>query len=333
MISVLDDPRLQWQGAVSLERTSTGVRPWRIPHDQRVLFDPGQVMKSGMPSGVRVVFQSDTRMVSGVARVAGDIKSIDLLCDGELHATHDLSTDPVFSFDLPTGMKRIELWLPQFGEFELVSLEIGDGVIEKVEDTHPKWVIFGASNCQCRQAASPTGTWPAVVSHIRGWNLTNLAVGGQNHLDIMMARTMASLPADILTFVPSGNFIRKSSFNLRTLRSRLLGFVQILRETHPETPLVVMTLFHSRDTGGFTNDVGISREIAVEENIRAVEVIRGYGDENIHLLDGLEIFGSADDEHLMEDGVHMQPSGYRLIGERFAAHPLIQGLQPGDPAS
>ena len=331
MISVLDDPRIQWQGAVSLERSSTGVRPWRIPHDQRMLFDPGQVMKAAMPSGVRIVFQSNTRIVSGVARVAGDTKSIDLWCDGGPHATHDLSTNPVFSFHLPTGMKRIEMWLPQFGEFELVSLEIGDGVIEQVEDTRPKWVIFGASNCQCRQAASSTGTWPAVASHIRGWNLTNLAVGGQNHLDIMMARTMASLPADILTIAPSGNFIRKSSFNLRTLRSRLLGFVQILREPHPDTPVVMLTLFHSRDERGWTNDVGMGRDIAVEETTRAVEVLREYGDENIHLLDGLELFGPADDEHLAEDGVHMKPSGYRLIGERFAAHPLTQGLLSGDP--
>ena len=30
-----DDPRLTWQGSVSLERTDGWVMPWRIPHEEQ----------------------------------------------------------------------------------------------------------------------------------------------------------------------------------------------------------------------------------------------------------------------------------------------------------
>ena len=34
------DPRLTWQGAVSLQRTDDWVMPWRIPFDEAGLFPP-----------------------------------------------------------------------------------------------------------------------------------------------------------------------------------------------------------------------------------------------------------------------------------------------------
>jgi hypothetical protein len=33
-----DDPRLSWEGAVSLQRDGAGVKPWRIPYAERGLF-------------------------------------------------------------------------------------------------------------------------------------------------------------------------------------------------------------------------------------------------------------------------------------------------------
>ena len=35
-----DDPRLTWQGAISLQHIDGWVMPWRIPYEDRNLFPP-----------------------------------------------------------------------------------------------------------------------------------------------------------------------------------------------------------------------------------------------------------------------------------------------------
>ena len=96
----------------------------------------------------------------------------------------------------------IELWLPQFGSFQLRNLEIDDGAtLQPFADARPQWVTYGSSITQCRTAASPTQTWPAIVARQHGLNLTCLGYGGQCHLDAMVARMIRDLPADYIACV------------------------------------------------------------------------------------------------------------------------------------
>lgn len=76
-------------GAVSIERTHDGLKPWRLPFDRRELFEPGLVGTAEMPAGVRVSLVSDTRTLELRKRniFAGDTFSLnfDLCVDGQLH--------------------------------------------------------------------------------------------------------------------------------------------------------------------------------------------------------------------------------------------------------
>ena len=84
-----DDPRLTWQGIVSLERTDEWAAPWRLPHQARGLFPPERLQeRAQMPAGVRIAFASDTTTISGEILDADPESSpIDLCCDGQLVAT------------------------------------------------------------------------------------------------------------------------------------------------------------------------------------------------------------------------------------------------------
>ena len=58
-----------------------------------------------------------------------------------------------------------------------------------------------------------------------------------------------------------------------------------------------------------------------------VEQRRAAGDAALHHLDGLSLFGEAD-QHLLYDGLHPSPEGYALLGRRFAAAAFGPGGRP-----
>ena len=238
-----DAPQLNWQGAVSLQKTEDWVMPWRTPHPMHVLFPEPLLERSAMPAGVRISFRSNTTQVSGNIVAQNESGLLDLCCDGEIVASLDLTQKDDFDFDgLSDGEKLIELWLPQFGSFQLRSLEIDDGAtLQPFTDARPRWVTYGSSITQCRTAASPTQTWPAIVARQHGLNLTCLGYGGQCHLDAMVARMIRDLPADYISMCLGINIQGASSLGPRAFRPAIIGAIQIVREKHPDIPLVLMS--------------------------------------------------------------------------------------------
>lgn len=181
-----DNPNLTWQGAISFQRTDDWTMPWRIPYENLALFPPDALReRAAMPAGVRLSFRSDTQTVGGYVDATEESSGIDLYCDGRFHGWADLAGQEKFQFkDLPPGEKLIELWLPQFGQFRLRSLELSpESLITPYQDRRPKWVTYGSSITHCRTAERPSETWPAIVAREQGLNLTCLGYGGQCHLD------------------------------------------------------------------------------------------------------------------------------------------------------
>ncbi len=79
-----DDPRLSWEGAVSLQRDGAGVQPWRIPFEEQDLFPQPLVERAEMPAGVRLTFATDATAISGACAAVAEAAPIELVCDGHL---------------------------------------------------------------------------------------------------------------------------------------------------------------------------------------------------------------------------------------------------------
>ena len=315
-----DAPQLTWQGAVSLQKTEDWVMPWRTPYPQHILFPDPLLERSAMPAGVRISFRSNTTRVSGNIARQKESGMLDLSCDGEVVASLDLAGKDTFVFEnLPEGEKLIELWLPQFGRFQLRSLEIDDGAtLDAFTDPKLQWVTYGSSITQCRTAASPTQTWPAIVARTHGLNLTCLGYGGQCHLDAMIARMIRDLPADYISMCLGINIQGASSLGPRAFRPAIIGAVQIVREKHPDIPIVLMSPICSPPREENPNTVGFHLKGMREEVQAATEALQTHGDQNVHYVDGLRVFG-ADYVHLLPDDLHPDAEGYRVMGKNFVA--------------
>jgi lysophospholipase L1-like esterase len=319
-----DDPRITWQGIASLERGADWVAPWRISYHERKLYYPERLQERlAMPAGARIAFYSDTTLVAGqLVRADPDSSPIDLCCDGTLVGSQPIAGRERFSFDgLPAGEKLVELWLPQFGVFRLRSLEFSsDASILPYQESRPRWVAYGSSITQCRGAASPTQTWPAIVARSLGLDLYCLGVGGECHLDQMIARTIRDQRTDILSLQLGINVQGGATLGPRTYRPAIIGFVATVRDRHPDIPILCRSAIVSPPRERTPNAVGLTLQMTREEVRAAVETLRAHGDTHIHYIDGLDVLGPQD-AHLLPDELHPNAEGYRLMGERYT--PLL----------
>ena len=240
----------------------------------------------------------------------------------------DLAGREEFEFtDLPTGAKHLELWLPQRGDFALRQIEVDDdALIQQITDERPRWMTYGSSITHCRDASSPSRTWPALVAREKNLNLTCLGYGGQCHLDAQIALMMRDRPADYISLCVGINIQGTSSLGFRTFGAAIIGFVKILREKHPETPLLLISPIYSarRETTPNKVDWTLSDyRNAVEETASRLQA---HGDRRLHYLSGLKLCDESL-AHLMPDDLHPNAEGYELMARNFLTHaaPVLFG--------
>jgi GDSL-like Lipase/Acylhydrolase family len=268
---------------------------------------------------VRLTFRTDSRTIAGRIEAQENAKPVDLVIGGKLAASADLAGKDRFRFEnLAAGIKAVELWLPQVGRFRLAELELDtDATLKPLEDSRKRWITYGSSITHCGGADSPTQTWPAIVARTRGLNLTSLGFGGNCHLDPMVARLIRDLPADYLSMKVGINIYYEASLSPRTFRGAVSGTVKIIRERHPQEPFVVCSPIFSPSRETAPNAVGFTLQQMRDEIRAAVDALRDLGDGHLHYVDGLTLLGPSS-AHLLPDGLHPSPDGYRQMGQIFA---------------
>jgi hypothetical protein len=316
----LNDAKLSWQGAISLHRTDEWVMPWRVPFESKRLFPPDALLeRAAMPAGVRLSFMANTSSLTIDLDVQSeDPQKLDVYADGQLYESLNVAGSRTLQINgLPTGEKLLEVWLPQHGEVRVKSLAIDDGAsLSAYDDGRPKWITYGSSITHCRAAESPSTTWPAIAARTLDLNLTCLGYGGNCHLEPMMARMIRDLPADYLSMKVGINVQGHNSLNARTFRPAIIGFVQILREKHPDTPLAVISPIFSPPLETKQNAVGFNLIEMRQEVAQAVDDLKSCGDSNVHYVDGLKLFGDHLG-HMLPDDLHPNAEGYKLMGQNF----------------
>lgn len=359
------------RGALELEPTEQGVRPHRFPAWARAQGDAQLAMAEAQPSGVRLVFRTratvielDTiRTTVTYVGLPGRPEGIyDLVIDGRLAHQSTGSGGHVLEIDMATGesdyrlgpvgtvrfeglseaIKDVEIWLPWSEATELVELRT-DAPAEPLPDNGRRvWLHHGSSISHGSNASSPTAIWPVVAAVGGGVKLVNLGVGGSALVDPFTARVIRDTPADLISVKLGINVVNHDAMRLRVFGPAVHGFLDTVREGHPETPLLVVSPICCpihEDTpgpsvpsfdengirfaaGGDPADVRagkLSLSVIRAELARIIET-RAKDDPNLYYLDGLELYGLDDyAETPLPDELHPGPETQRLIGRRFAA--------------
>ncbi|MFG2757044.1 GDSL-type esterase/lipase family protein [Streptomyces wuyuanensis] len=369
------------RGALELEHTAHGVLPHRLPARARAQCADGQLaMAEAQPSGVRLAFRTratavelDTlptkrEYVGAPPRPDG---VYDLLVDGRLAGqgsvtggntlTIDMATGTVESRPGPvgtlrfTGMsegaKHVEIWLPHNETTELVALRT-DAPVEPAPDEHRKvWLHHGSSISHGSDAASPTTTWPALAAALGGVELINLGLSGSALLDPFTARTLRDTPADLISVKIGINVVNTDLMRLRAFAPAVHGFLDTVREGHPDVPLLVVSPIlcpiHEDTPGPSMPDFSALSEgrlsfraagdpaerasgkltlRVIRDELARIVGERAFEDPNLHYLDGRSLYGEADTAELpLPDRLHPDAATHRRIGERFAALALTAG--------
>ena len=248
--------------------------------------------------------------------------------------------DTAWFRNLGTTERFSEIWLPHNAFVELRSLELTDGAtLSPPQDVRKQWLHYGSSISHCMEAEEPAYIWPAVAARNSDVNLQNLGFGGQCHLDQFVARTIRDSQTDLISIKTGINVINMDSMRERVFIPAVHGFIDTIREGKPQTPIIIISPIYcpSAETHPgptIPNNVGKFETIkgfeALRQGCLTLEKVREIleqvvkkrceiGDENLHYLDGLKLFGPKDASDLPDD-LHPNPSGYIRMGERFSGY-------------
>jgi hypothetical protein len=366
----------QLRGAVWCEPTARGILPRRFAPEaaQRIVDD---FMRAAVTqsAGVRLAFRTAATRVALRVHATKLAESADnplppahydLCADGEVVATaaSDVGSRFLFSFDEPVrgivpgpdatlefaldGTERdYELWLPYTDEVELLGLSANAEVLAPSGERGRRWVHHGSSISHGYLASRTTRTWPVRAAHAMGLELVNLAYSGNALLDQSTARTLRDTPADLMSVKLGINIVNGDMMRLRVFRSAVHGFLDTIRDGHPDTPLLVVspiacppveelpgpTIFDPSRAEKWVTTAGTATELAegklslsvIRRVLEEIVDARRAEDPRIDYLDGALLYSAADSERMpMPDNLHPGDDVNALIAARFADRAFLR---------
>ncbi|GAA3098486.1 SGNH/GDSL hydrolase family protein [Streptomyces echinatus] len=291
----------------------------------------------------------DGRPAGSASLTEGSTLTIDLATGAAEHRTGPVGT--VRFTGLPDTAKDVEIWLPHNETTELVALRT-DAPVEPVPDRGRR--VLAAP----RQFAQPRLRRGHPHHHLAGargvpgpGGADQPRTGRSALLDPFTARALRDTPADLISVKLGINLVNTDLMRLRAFGPAVHGFLDTIREGHPDAPLLVVSpvlcpmhedtpgptgmdpaalaegRVRYRATGDPAERAGgkLTLRVIREELARIVRE-RSAEDPALHHLDGRELYGEADCAELpLPDGLHPDTAGHRRIGERFAALAFAAG--------
>lgn len=279
-----------------------------------------------LPVGVRVEFVGDAEAVTIAYRTetddlgyrgSGAGRSFALWRRGTLVDEQPAALGEA-AVQLRTGSngpdERAIVYLPEGMRPTLLSIEPVGGRIE-TPPPQPRWIAYGDSIAEGWIASAPARSWPAMAGRAHGLDVCNLGYAGSARGEIVSAEHIASIPAAVISISHGTNCWTRIPHSVAMLREGTQAFLEIVRQGHPETPIVVVSPVIRPDAEATPNRVGATLA-ALRAGIEdTVQGRREAGDANLELVPGQPLLTA---EHL-PDGIHPGDEGHAILAARIGA--------------
>jgi len=177
-------------------------------------------------------------------------------------------------------------------------------------------VVYGTSITQGGCASRPGMLPTNVLARRLNIEFINLGFSGSGRGEPEVAKTIAEI-ANPLCYVLD---YEANSQGIETLRITLPAFIRILRQAHPDVPIIVMPC-HKRPRECFSQEALTGAQECREFQRKTVASLRAQGDEKIMFLDASEFLGEDFDECTV-DGCHPNDLGFLRIANGM--EPLLR---------
>ncbi len=208
----------------------------------------------------------------------------------------------------------VVVYLPEGMRPEVLALRAVGGSIAPAP-RGPRWVAYGDSLLEGWVASSPARAWGAIAARRHGLDLVNLGYAGSARGEIPCAEAVAGLSADVISITHGTNCWTRTPHSAGMMLEITRAFLDIVRQGHPDTPIVVASPVLRPDAettpnrlGATLGDLRAAMEQAVVQRIAA-------GDATIVLVPGATVITAEQ----LADGIHPGDDGQARLAEVFGA--------------
>jgi lysophospholipase L1-like esterase len=297
------------------EGTSSVPYPRADPVDARIPRDTWQTAQ--LPVGVRLELVGDAESVDIVYRTTTDDlgyrgdgagRTFSLWRAGKLVDEEKADTGESrvrLALGGWPGDERAIVYLPEGMKPIIKSLGGVGGRIEPAPADQPRWIAYGDSVAEGWAASGPAYAWPAVAGRRYGFDVVNMGYAGAARGEVASAEQIANLEADVISITHGTNCWTRTPHSVDMMLAAVAAFIDVVRQGHPETPIVVVSPVIRPDAEETPNRFGAT----LAELRHAMEAEAAERD--VVVIPGANLIGA---EHLA-DGIHPDDEGHRILAE------------------
>lgn len=310
-------PQLELRGLPWFDENAPEL--WRLPRSAQARVPARVWTRAVAPGGGRIRFSSTTSRLSlrvDVVQAQKKLAYFDAYVDGEpagsAGATGPKTAELVLFSGRDRRPKQITIYLPHTSEVRIHAVGIdADATLGPAAGfARPApLVCYGSSVLQGTGADHPATTYPAVLARRLNLDFVNLGFGGAGKAEPAVV-ALVNRPAVSGFLFDLGKSYGPQS---KDVFARMLADI---RSVHPTAPIICVTPIYATREAKEPAYEKLSEDLRALMRAAAVDR-RDAGDRHIHVIEGLDLFGPAD-QALFKDPLHPNDEGNVRMGERLA---------------
>lgn len=207
-----------------------------------------------------------------------------------------------------SGPEPAIVYLPEGMRPTVTSLAAVGGSVAPAP-RQPRWLAYGDSVAEGWIASGPAGAWPAIVGRRCGLDVHNLGYAGAARGEIVSAEQLAAIDAHVISISHGTNCWTRVPFSVSMMYENTRAFLEVVRQGHPQTPVVVVSPILRPDAESTANRLGATLEDLRFAMERAVTERQSAGDVALWLIPGRDLLPPGQ----LGDGIHPNDEGHQTL--------------------